>query len=95
MKKKAKPRSSRIYSEGQLSGIRHSNTIHQLVTIERLLQQCLWIQRASYGPRGRNRPEELDDHVAFFLTRTSKPYRRSACCHHCNCHFSLAKSQFK
>lgn len=95
MKKKAKPPSSRIYSEVRLSGIKHSNTIHRLATIKRLLQQYLWIEWASYNPRGRNRLEEPDDHDAFFLTRTGKPYSRSACCHHWNRLFALAQSQFK
>ncbi len=55
MKKKAKPRSSRIYAEVQLTGIRHSNTLHRLATIERLLQEYSRIEWASYDPRGRSR----------------------------------------
>jgi len=84
MKKKAEPRSSRLYSEGQLPGTRHSNTIRWLATVERLLQQYIRIERAKYDPRGRNRLEELDDHNALFLTRTGKPYSRSAYYHHRN-----------
>lgn len=74
MKKKAKPRSICGYPEVQLIGIRHLNTIHRLATIERLLQQRIRIEWASYDPPGRNRLLELDDHNALFLTRTGKAY---------------------
>ena len=89
MKKKAKPRSARISTEVQLTGIRHSNTIHRLATIERLLQQYIWIEWASYDLRGRNRLEELDDYDAFFMTGTGKPYSRSAYYHHWSRLFAL------
>lgn len=95
MGKKAKPRSPRIYSELQLSGIRHSNTIRRLVTLERLFQQYMRIERARHDPGGRTRLEELDDHDTFFLTRTGKPYSLSTYCHHCNRLFALAQSQIK
>lgn len=95
MKKKAKPRSSRVYPEIQLTGIRHSNTIHRLATIERLPQQYMRIECASYDPRVRNRLIELDDHDALFLTRTGKAYGQSAYYHHSIRLFVLAQSKFK
>ena len=95
MKKKAKPRSSRVYSEVQLTGIRHSNTIHRLATIERLLQHYIRIEWASYDPCGRNRLLELDDHDALFLTRTGKAYGQSAYYHHSIRLFALAQRKFK
>ncbi len=64
MGKKAKPRSPRVYSEVQLPGIRHSNTIGRLVTLERLFQQYMRIERARHDPGGRTRLEELDEAIA-------------------------------
>jgi hypothetical protein len=90
MKKKAKTQSPRIYSEVQLTGIRHSNTIHRLDTIERLLQQYIRIEWASYDSRGRNRLVELDDHDALLLTRTGKAYSQLAYYHQSIRLFALA-----
>jgi hypothetical protein len=95
MKKKAKPRSSGLYSEAQLTGIRHSNTVHRLATIERLLQQRIGIEWNSNDPRGRNWLLELGDHDALFLTRTGKAYRQSTYYHHSICLYALAKRKFK
>lgn len=94
MKKKAKPRSSRFYSEVQLTGIGYSDTIHRQATIERLLQQRIRIEWASNDPRGHSRLIELADPNALFLTRAGKSYGQSAYYHHSICFFAVAQSAF-
>lgn len=95
MKKKTKPRSSRVYSEVQLTGIRHSSTIHRLATIERLLQRHIRIEWASYDSLGRNWLLELYDHDALFLTSTGKAYGQSAYNHLSIRLFALAQRKLK
>jgi len=74
---------------------REEKLIYFTPTIERLLQRYVRTERARYDPRGRKRLEELDDCDPLFLTRTGKPYSRSAFYHHWNRLFAPAQSQYK
>jgi len=70
-------------------------TIHFTTSIDRHLLCYIQIERAKYDPYGRSRLEDLDDRDPLFLTRTGKPYTRSAFYHNWNKLFPLAQSQFK
>lgn len=74
---------------------REEKVIHFTQTIERLIKRYIRTERARYDPCGRKRLEELDDCDPLFLTRTGKPYSRSAFYHHWNRLFAFAQSQHK
>jgi len=74
---------------------REEKMIYFTSTVERLLQQYIRTERARYDPRGINRLEELDDRDPLFLTRTGKPYTRSAFYHHWKKLFEPAQQQWK
>ncbi len=74
---------------------REEKTIYFTPTIERLLQQYIRTERARYDPQGRKGLEDLDDRDSLFLTRTGKPYSRSAFYHHWKRLFEPAQRQFK
>ncbi len=74
---------------------REEKTIYFTPTIERLLHQYIRTERASSDLHGRARLEELDDHDPLFLTRTGKPYTRTAFYYHWKKLFEPAQQQFK
>ena len=74
---------------------REEKAIHFTPTIDRGLLDYVRTERARYDPQGRKRLDELDAHDPLFLTRTGKPYTRSAFYHHWRKLFSPAQRQFK
>ena len=74
---------------------REEKMIYFTPTIERLLQQYIRTERARYDPHGRKRLDELDDRDPLFLTRTGKPYSRSAFYHHWKRLFVPGQSKYK
>ena len=74
---------------------REEKTIYFTPTIERHLQQYVRTERARYDPQGRKRLDELDDRDPLFLTRTGKPYSRSAFYHNWKRLFEPAQQQWK
>ena len=73
---------------------REEKMIYFTSTVERLLQQYIRTERAKYDPQGIKRLEELDDRAPLFLTRTGKPYTRSAFYHHWKKLFEPAQQQW-
>jgi integrase len=74
---------------------REEKMIHFTPTVERRLQEYIRTERAKYDPQGRKCLEELDDRDPLFLTRTGKPYSRSAFYHHWKRLFTPAQCQVK
>lgn len=74
---------------------REEKTIYFTTTIDRLLSQYIRTERAHFDPQGRKRLEELDDTDPLFLTRTGKPYTRSAFYYHWKKLFEPAQQQWK
>lgn len=70
-------------------------TIYFTHSVERHLLDYIRTERARYDPLKRKRLEELDDGDPLFLTRTGKPYSRSAFYHHWNKLFAPAQRSFK
>jgi len=74
---------------------REEKTIYFTQNLDRYLLDYIRTERAKYDPHGRKRLEDLADHDPLFLTRTGKPYSRSAFYHHWNKLFAPAQQQFK
>lgn len=74
---------------------REEKTIYFTTTLDRLLSQYIRTERARFDPQGRKRLEELDDTDPLFLTRTGKPYTRSAFYYHWKKLFEPAQQQWK
>ncbi len=87
--------SGRAFVKNKGSRGREEKLIHFTPTVERLLQNYVRTERAKYDPLGRKRLEELDDRDPLFLTRTGKPYSRSAFYHHWKQLFASAQQQFR
>jgi site-specific recombinase XerD len=74
---------------------REEKTIYFTQGCDRLLLDYIRTERAHFDPRNRKRLEELDDHDPLFLTRTGKPYSRTAFYHNWKKLFEPAQQQFK
>lgn len=74
---------------------REEKTIYFTRSLDRHLHNYIRTERAKYDPHGRKRLEDLADHDPLFLTRTGKPYSRSAFYHHWNKLFAPAQQQFE
>ncbi len=74
---------------------REEKTIYFTRSLDRHLLDYIRTERAKYDPHGRKRLEDLVDHDPLFLTRTGKPYTRSAFYYHWNKLFAPAQQQFK
>ncbi len=74
---------------------REEKTIYFTRSLDRSLLDYIRTERAKYDPHGRKRLEDLADHDPLFLTRTGKPYSRSAFYYHWNKLFAPAQQQFK
>ncbi len=74
---------------------REEKTIYFSQSLDRYLHDYIRTERAKYDPHGRKRLEDLADHDPLFLTRTGKPYTRSAFYYHWNKLFAPAQQQFK
>ena len=74
---------------------REEKTIYFTQSLDRYLLDYIRTERAKYDPHGRKRLEDLADHEPLFLTRTGKPYTRSAFYHHWYKLFAPAQDQFK
>jgi integrase len=74
---------------------REEKTVYFTLSLDRYLHDYIRTERAKYDPHGRKRLEDLADHDPLFLTRTGKPYSRSAFYHHWNKLFAPAQQQFK
>ena len=74
---------------------REEKTIIFTQNLDRYLHDYIRTERAKYDPYGRKRLEDLADHDPLFLTRTGKPYSRSAFYYHWNKLFAPAQRQFK
>jgi integrase len=70
-------------------------TIHFTTSVDQYLHRYIRTERAKYDPQGHNRLEDLNDSEPLFLTRTGRPYNRSAFYHHWNKLFVPAQGQFK
>lgn len=88
-------RAGRALVKNKGSRGREEKTIYFTSTIDRYLLHYIRTERARYDPQGRNQLEELDDRDPLFLTRTGKPYSRSAFYHHWKKLFTPAQQQFK
>ncbi len=74
---------------------REEKTIYFTQSLDRHLLDYIRMERAKYDPNGSKRLEDLADHDPLFLTRTGKPYTRSAFYHHWNKLFAPAQGQVK
>ena len=74
---------------------REEKTIYFTQSLDRHLLNYIRTERAQYDPHGRKRLEDLADHDPLFLTRTGKPYTRSAFYYQWNKLFAPAQQQFK
>ena len=88
-------RAGRAMVKNKGSRGREEKTIYFNPTIEQHLQQYIRTERASFDPQRRKRLEGLDDGDPLFLTRTGKPYTRSAFYHNWNKLFTHAQCQLK
>lgn len=88
-------RAGRALVKNKGSRGREEKTIYFTPTLERHVQQYIRTERATYDPHGRKSLHELDDRDPLFLTRTGKPYSRSAFYHHWRRLFSPAQRQFE
>ena len=71
-------RAGRALVKNKGSRGREEKTIHFTPSVDQRLLDYIRTERARYDPQGRKRLEELDDRDPLFLTRTGKPYNRSA-----------------
>ena len=74
---------------------REEKTIYFTRSLDRHLLDYIRTERAKYDSHGRKRLEDLADHDPLFLTRTGKPYTRSAFYYQWNKLFAHAQQQFK
>jgi integrase len=74
---------------------REEKTIYFTQSLDRYLLDYIRTERAKYDTHGRKRLEDLADHDPLFLTRTGKPYTRSAFYYHWYKLFAPAQQQFK
>ena len=74
---------------------REEKTIYFTQSLDRYLLDYIRTERAKYDSHGRKRLEDLAAHDPLFLTRTGKPYTRSAFYYHWNKLFAPAQQQFK
>jgi len=88
-------RSGRALVKNKGSRGREEKMIYFTPTVERSLLGYIQTERAHYDPQGRKRLEELNDHDPLFLTRTGKPYTKSAFYYQWNTLFTSAQHQFE
>ena len=74
---------------------REEKTIYFTQTIDQHLRHYIQTERARHDPQGRKRLEDLDDRDPLFLTRTGKPYTRSAFYYNWKKLFVPAQHQFE
>ncbi len=88
-------RAGRALVKNKGSRGREEKMIYFTPTVERYLLRYVQTERAQHDPQGRKRLEELHDRDPLFLTRTGKPYTKSAFYYHWNKLFTSAQRQFE